>query len=81
MPKYNYDELIQLQDPEMHTDYVKTLVAIANELAESNRLKRLEIKLKIHELNMTSLDNDSSEPTILDDNEADTYYAQLEDRA
>lgn len=70
-----------ISQDEKYADIIEALDNISNEQAEANRLKRIEIKLKVHELNMTSLDGDEGNPTILEDSEADEYYKQLEDQA
>ena len=51
MGKYDYNET--QDNPLKFECYIKT--AIANELAEANRLKRLEIKMRIKEFNRPTI--------------------------
>lgn len=57
--------------------------AIANELAEANRLKRIELRLKITELNYTMepVEHDDEEKfqPLMTDAEADSFEKQLEE--
>lgn len=80
MAKYTEKQLISelCEGPQSHS---VALTAIANELAEANRLKRIEIELKIHELNLTDLNPKDPEDsqTILDDAEYEDFLARLVD--